>query len=152
MSKKKNIDLEPIIYDEELSSFYFDGNMDEVVTQIFMDDYDWMSYVLYIKFPSNKYGEMEIVFSYFGCVRCTMGVKIGNIEVHAFEFDYHIFKRNIKRFLRAHIKHWDSKYAFSGLKEGVEFYNEVIEDRRTKEVKDYKNELQRIADSVKLDW
>ena len=50
---------------------------------------------------------------------------------YIFNFDSDLFQEHIIKFLQKHIEHWDSKYAFSGTEEAVNFYNAVITHPKT---------------------
>ena len=52
--------------------------------------------------------------------------KDGKNEKYRYEYPSSIFKKHIIKFLTDHINSWDSKYAFNGENEVIDFYNEVI--------------------------
>lgn len=107
-------------------------------TYLSLNDYDWMTYTLSTKFKTAEYGVLLVQFEYFGSVVSTMTVsqKINNVT-EDFEFSYStdIFETHIKKYLTDHINSWGTTYAFSGEKNVIDFYNEVIKKGELKQNK-----------------
>ena len=146
--KFKNINLEPIVYDEEHTAFETTpDDWDPYATTLVLDDYDWMNYKLTAYLPTKEYGKMRVRFEYSGMGKCTMQVSgskgykkdndVFKNYVHyicykrAYEFDSELFQKHIIKFMEAHIRNWGEEYAFRGTKEAVEFYNAVLTDPNT---------------------
>ncbi len=122
---KKCEALKPIVYDKELSAFDLNGNLDMFETELVLDDYDWMQYVLTAHLPTKAYGDMEIQFEYSGAVFSIMVVKVRN-EVYVLKFNTDIFQEHIIKFLQKQIRSWGETNAFDGTEEAVNFYNAVL--------------------------
>lgn len=146
--KFKNINLEPIVYDDEHTAFETTpDDWDPYETKLMLDDYDWMNYKLTAHLPTKEYGKMRVRFEYSGMGKCTMQVSgskgykkdndVFKNYVHyicykrAYEFDSELFQKHIIKFMEAHIRNWGEEYAFRGTKEAVEFYNAVLTDPNT---------------------
>ena len=125
---KDNTVFEPIVYDK--LSFNLRNELDLVATTVELDDYDWMSYKLKAWLPTKAYGDIVIDFVYNGTSPCTMIIEKKK-KKYRFYFAIELFQEHIIKFLQKHIKHWDSKYAFSGTEEAVNFYNAVITHPKT---------------------
>ena len=125
---KDNTVFEPIVYDK--SSFNLRNELDLFATTVELDDYDWMSYKLKAWLPTKAYGDIVIDFVYNGTSPCTMIIETKK-KKYRFYFAIELFQEHIIKFLQKHIKHWDSKYAFSGKEEAVNFYNDVITHPKT---------------------
>lgn len=125
---KDNTVFEPIVYDK--SSFNLRNELDLFATTVELDDYDWMSYKLKAWLPTKAYGDIVIDFVYNGTSPCTMIIETKK-KKYRFYFAIELFQEHIIKFLQKHIKHWDSKYAFSGTEEAVNFYNAVITHPKT---------------------
>ena len=128
-------DLEPIVYDKELSAFNLRNDVDLFDTNLILEDYDWMKYTLSSHMRTKAYGDIKIIFEYFGANYSTM--KVGTTaKEYEFEFDTDLFKEHIVKFMQKHIRHWEDKYGFSGIEEIVNFYNAVLSSPRTVEITD----------------
>ena len=57
------------------------------------------------------------------------------IYAHKISFDSDIFKEHIKAFMRKHIGHWGDKQPFNGLDVAIGFYNSVLDNFTTYELK-----------------
>lgn len=125
---KDNTVFEPIVYDK--LSFNLRNELDLFATTVELDDYDWMSYKLKAWLPTKAYGDIVIDFAYNGTSPCTMIIETKK-KKYRFYFAIELFQEHIIKFLQKHIKHWDSKYAFSGTEEAVNFYNAVITHPKT---------------------
>ena len=125
---KDNTVFEPIVYDK--LSFNLRNELDLFATTVELDDYDWMSYKLKAWLPTKAYGDIVIDFVYNGTSPCTMIIETKK-KKYRFYFAIELFQEHIIKFLQKHIKHWDSKYAFSGTEEAVNFYNAVITHPKT---------------------
>lgn len=64
-------------------------------------------------------------FMTYSCMEVEQ-TKDGKIEEYRYEYPSSIFKKHIIKFLTEHINSWDSKYAFNGEENVIDFYNEVI--------------------------
>ena len=124
--------LKPIPYDSKLSQFVdseFGG--EEMSTLLVLDDYDWMVYKLKAYLRTKNYGDLDVVFEYYGSGTSEMRV-VQNTGVkkhlHRIDYDTDIFEKNIIAFMEKHIKQWRSEYAFDGLDVAIAFYNEVLEN------------------------
>jgi len=106
--------LEPIIYDNDLSSFNVSGATDKFETKVVLVDYDWMHYALSARMPTKAYGDIKIKFEYFGAVFSEMRVETEK-KTHTFKFDTQLFNEHIVKFLQKHIESWDNTYAFDGI-------------------------------------
>ena len=58
-------DLEPIVYDKELSAFNLRNDVDLFDTNLILEDYDWMKYTLSSHMRTKAYGDIKIIFEYF---------------------------------------------------------------------------------------
>ena len=125
---KDNTIFEPILYDK--SSFNLRNELDLFSTTVELDDYDWMNYKLKAWLPTKAYGDIVIEFEYDGMGPCTMTIETKK-KKYRFNFVRDLFQEHIIKFLQKHIEHWDSKYAFSGTEEAVNFYNAVITHPKT---------------------
>lgn len=100
-------------------------------TQLVLDDYDWMNYVLTTKFRTKEQGILNVKFNYFGFLNSTMEVEqILNEKTETVTYVYStdIFQKYIMKFMEKHISSWsDNKYAFNGEEEVIAFFNEVLE-------------------------
>ncbi len=117
--------LEPIIYDDKMSAFNLRNEIDLFDTTLVLEDYDWMNYRLSSTLPTKAYGDIKIEFKYLGTTLSYMKVETDK-KIYTYEFKSDLFKKHIIKFLQKHIQHWESNYAFSGIEEVVNFYNEVI--------------------------
>lgn len=118
--KLKNLKKEELI---------FDSNNDRIFTKLILDDYDWFDYKIETKFYTKKLGILNIKFNYFGCNNSEMIVNqfIDNIIInHSYCFPTDIFKKNICKYMKAHIESWNEEYAFCGEDYVLDFYNEFI--------------------------
>ncbi|MBR2142763.1 hypothetical protein [Anaerovibrio sp.] len=124
--------LKPIPYDSKLSQFVdseFGG--EEMSTLLVLDDYDWMVYKLKAYLRTKKYGDLDVVFEYYGSGTSEMRVVQntgGKKYLHKIDYDTDIFEKHIIAFMEKHIKQWKSEYAFDGLDVAIAFYNEVLEN------------------------
>lgn len=110
----------------------FSGDIedDRTNTYLTLNDYDWMSYSLSTRFRTEKYGELQVEFSYFGTTTSLMKINrvtYGISEEYEFEYPTKIFQKHITLFLNNHIAAWNSEYAFNGEDYVLAFYNEVID-------------------------
>ena len=100
-------------------------------TQLVLDDYDWMDYVLTTKFRTKEQGILNVKFNYFGFLNSTMEVEqILNEKTETVTYVYStdIFQKYIMKFMEKHIASWsENKYAFNGEDEVIAFFNEVLE-------------------------
>ena len=99
-------------------------------TYLNLADYDGMNYTLTTRFKTEKMGVLNVKFEYFGMVTSTIEVTktLNNMtEKVIYEYPIEIFKRHIVKFLEKHISSWDSKYAFDGEEDVIEFFNEVLD-------------------------
>ena len=104
---------------------------DRTNTYLQLNDYDWMDYKLTTQFKTKKMGVLNVTFEYFGASISTMEVEqvFGDENKKiTYEYSTELFKKYIIRFLKKHITFWDSKYAFNGEEEVIEFFNDVIEN------------------------
>ena len=102
---------------------------DRTNTYLNLADYDWMNYTLTTRFKTEKMGLLNVKFEYFGMTTSAMEVEqtLNDVtEKVTYEYPTEIFKRHNVKFLEKHISFWDSKYAFNGEEEVVEFFNEVL--------------------------
>lgn len=109
---------------------------DRTNTYLNLADYDWMNYTLTTRFKTEKLGVLNVKFEYFGMVTSVMEVEQilnGTTESIIYEYPTEIFKRHIVKFLEKHISFWDSKYAFNGEEEVIEFFNEVLDNGTVRE-------------------
>lgn len=116
----------------QVEDLKFTGELedDRTNTYLNLNDYDWMTYILTTRFMTDKYGELDVEFEYYGSTESSMVVtqtKNDKIEKYEFTYSTDIFKKHIINFLTNHIKQWKSAYAFNGENYVIEFYNEVIE-------------------------
>jgi len=102
-----------------------------IYTCLALNDYDWMNYNLSTKFLTDEYGELKIVFNYFGLIESSMYVTKTNgdiVEQFVFVYSTDIFQKYITIFLTHHIAAWDTtEFAFYGESYVLDFYNEVIQ-------------------------
>ena len=120
--KLKEIKSEDLLFTNEMED-------DRTNTFLSLDDYDWMSYRLKTRFKTLEQGALDVVFAYFGMNFSYMDVeqtKDGTKEIYRYEYPSSIFKKHIIKFLTEHINSWDSKYAFNGEENVIDFYNEVL--------------------------
>jgi len=118
------IKSEDLIFSNEIED-------DRTNTYLNLYDYDWMSYELRTRFKTEEMGTLDVVFAYYGMTISLMEVeqKIDdNIEKITYEYSSDIFVKHIKTFLEKHINSWNSKYAFNGEEEVINFFNDVIEN------------------------
>ena len=104
---------------------------DRTNTYLQLNDYDWMDYNLTTRFKTEKMGVLNVTFYYFGAVSSTMKVEqlLNDVrQEFTYEYPTELFKKHIIKFLKKHIEFWESKYAFNGEKEVIEFFNDVIEN------------------------
>ena len=132
--------LKPILYDEELSAFKLSNDIDIFTTNLFLEDYDWMHYTLSSKMPTKAYGVITIEFEYDGVGFSTMKVKTEK-KIYSFQFDTRLFQKHIIIFMQKHMRQWETKKAFFGIEEVVNFYNAVLAHPNTVEKKDNDEEL-----------
>ena len=122
--KLKKINSEDLIFSYEIED-------DRTNTYLNLHDYDWMDYSLSTRFKTEDMGVLNVKFNYFGINISTMEVEQtlnGVIEKVTYEYSTNIFKKYIIRFLKKHISFWDSKYAFNGEEDVIDFFNEVLEN------------------------
>lgn len=120
----KKINSEDLIFSNEIED-------DRTNTYLNLYDYDWMDYSLTTRFKTEDMGVLNVKFNYFGMTTSTMEVEQtlnGTTEKATYEYSTDIFKKYIVKFLEKHISFWDSKYAFNGEEEVIEFFNDVIEN------------------------
>ena len=126
--------LKPIPYDDNLTEFALERtplDNDRLTTDLKLEDYSWMNYELASFFPTKKYGDLDIHFTYSGFGTSKLYIRQtwdNKVCCHSIIFDYSIFKKYLVIFMEKHIAHWESKYAFCGEKIVVDFYNEVLEN------------------------
>lgn len=132
--------LKPILYDKDLSAFVLSNKLDLFDTNLFLEDYDWMNYTLSSSMPTKVYGDITIEFEYFGGGPSTMKVKTEK-KIYSFRFDTKLFQKHIIIFMQKHMKQWETKKAFFGIEEVVNFYNAVLTHPNTVEEKDDDDEL-----------
>lgn len=126
----RELDLEPIPYDEEMSAFNLRNEIDLCSTDVILEDYDWMNYKLLLRMPTKDYGDMKIEFAYFGAQDSSMKVETDE-KTYEFSFSSDLFQEHIIKYLQKHIQHWEGDRAFSGMEEAIHFYNDVLTDPRT---------------------
>ena len=121
----KNIKSEDLIFSND-----FD---DATYTYLNLYDSDWVNYSLTTRFKTEDMGVLNVKFNYFGSVLSTMEVEQtlnGVTETVTYEYSTDIFKKYIVKFLQKHILAWNSKYAFNGEDEVIDFFNEVLNNGR----------------------
>ena len=119
----KKINSEDLFFTNEIED-------DRTNTYLQLNDYDWMDYNLTTRFKTEEMGIVDVKFQYFGMTTSAMEVTqtLNDVtEKVAYEYPTEIFKRHIVKFLEKHISFWDSKYAFNGEEEVIEFFNEVLD-------------------------
>lgn len=119
----KKINSEDLLFTNEIED-------DRTNTYLQLNDYDWMDYNLTTRFKTKEIGIVDVKFQYFGMTTSAMEVTktLNDVtEKVTYEYPTEIFKRHIVKFLEKHISFWDSKYAFNGEEEVVEFFNEVLD-------------------------
>lgn len=120
----RKIKSEDLIFSNEIED-------DRTNTYLNLYDYDCMNYSLTTRFKTEDMGVLNVKFNYFGMVTSTMEVEQilnGTNEKVTYEYSTYIFKKYIVKFLEKHISFWDSKYAFNGEEEVIEFFNDVLEN------------------------
>lgn len=117
--------LQPI---EAKDLLFTDETTDERTnTYLTLYDYEWMQYILKTRFHTEKQGNLDVEFMYFGSTIAEMYVdNRSNGEHYTYQFQSHIFIKYIKRYLKKHIKQWRKKYAFNGEEIAIDLYNEVL--------------------------
>lgn len=110
----------------------FPGDIEDDRTNTYLHllDYDWMNYVLETRFKTEKLGILDVKFEYFGMVTSQMTVEQKlNDETKKYVYTYptSVFQKHLTKYLTDHIAAWDSKYAFNGEDQVIDFYNEIIE-------------------------
>ena len=106
---------------------------DKIFSTLILDDYDWMMYELKAIIPLNSalthpHGwYMSVAFEYIGTNKSYLKLMQGNTR-RQIEFDSGLFSLYTKKYLEEHIRSWDEKYAFSGEKAIIDFYNAVMDD------------------------
>lgn len=124
MVKLKEIKSEDLWFTDEIED-------DRTNTFLSLDDYDWMSYRLKTVFKTKDQGKIEVEFEYCGMVSSYMNIKHtldDKCMEYSYEYDTDIFQKHLTIFLQNHIKSWNSKYAFNGEAEVIDFFNEVINE------------------------
>lgn len=127
--------------DEKDLIFSGDIEDDRTNTYLTLNDYDWMDYRLETRFKTEAQGILEISFQYFGMTNSHMIVKQnlnGKQKEYRYEFSTDVFKYHLIKYMRDHIAGWNSKYAFNGEEQVIEFFNEVINVGTIIEEKDIK--------------
>lgn len=108
----------------------FSDDKGRTSTQLVLDDYDWMNYVLTTKFITKEQGLLKVKFEYFGFLNSTMEVEQflnEKTETVTYVYSTDIFQKYIIKFLEKHIASWSAnKYAFNGEEEVIAFFNEVL--------------------------
>ena len=125
----KKINSEDLLFTNEIED-------DRINTYLQLNDYDWMDYNLTTRFKTEKMGVVDVKFQYFGMTTSAMEVTqtLNDMtEKVIYEYPTEIFKKYIVKFLEKHISFWDSKYAFNGEKEVIEFFNEVLDKGTVRE-------------------
>ena len=115
--------------------FSYEIEDDRTNTYLQLNDYDWMDYNLTTRFKTEKFGVLDVKFQYFGMTTSIMEViQILNdtTENVVYEYPTEIFKRHIIKFLEKHISFWDSRYAFNGEEEVINFFNDVLDNGQIK--------------------
>lgn len=123
MMNLKKINSEDLLFTNEIED-------DRTNTYLQLNDYDWMDYNLTTRFKTEEMGVVDVKFQYFGMTTSAMEVTqtLNDVtEKVTYEYPTEIFKRNIVKFLEKHMSFWDSKYAFNGEEDVVEFFNEVLD-------------------------
>lgn len=134
--------LTPIKYDKELSAFDLaqtDPCTDRLITKLVLDDYDWMNYQFTVWLPTKTQGFLEAKAEYYGFTnaRFLVSQKIADKKyIHEIEFDADLFVEFLKKFMAEHLKHWDNTYAFCGEEMAVEFYNKILENAVSYEIRE----------------
>ncbi len=133
-SKKSNLKLEPIVYDEKHSAFAIRNDIDIFATTLELHDYDRVNYKLTAWLPTKVYGDIKIDFEYCGTTRSSMTVETPK-GTYKYEFDTDLFQEHTIKFLQIHIKKWynDHNGFFKMIEESVNFYNDVLTDSNTVE-------------------
>ena len=109
----------------------FSGNIedDRVNTYLHLLDYDWMNYILETRFKTEEQGILEVKFEYCGTTGSEMQVKQtlnGEVKEYVINYPTSVFEKYLTRYLRRHVRNWNSKYAFYGGDIAIDFYNHVI--------------------------
>lgn len=120
----KKINSEDLIFTNEIED-------DRINTYLNLHDYDWMDYSLTTRFKTEDMGVLNVKFNYCGFAISFMEVEQTlneTIEKVTYEYSTDIFKKYIVKFLKKHILSWDSKFAFNGEEEVIEFFNDVLEN------------------------
>ena len=146
--------LKPIPYDDELSHFDLPEYRDyreEMNTLLILDDADWMAYKLKTFFYTADYGNLDIIFHYYGSTTSEMRIikdTDGKKYIHRIKYDTDIIEKNIIAFMEKHINNWKSKYAFNGLDVAIAFYNDVLENYTSYDVEECPPGYDILSDSV----
>ena len=120
----RKIKSEDLIFTNEIED-------DRTNTYLKLYDYDWMDYNLSTRFKTKENGVLDVAFIYFGMTTSRMDVvqnKDGIEEKVSYSYSTELFKKHITIFLEKHLAAWDSKYAFNGEEEVINFFNDVIEN------------------------
>ena len=125
--------LKPISYDPELTEFNLEKQEpcnDRLITELHLEDYDWMTYEFKTFLPTKKQGILNVNISYFGTISSVMVVKQITKDdenfIHTIYFDSDIFIAFLIKYMTQHIKQWDSKYAFCGEELAIELFNNIL--------------------------
>lgn len=125
--------LKPIFYDPELTEFNLEQQApcdDRLITELHLEDYDWMSYQFKTYLPTKKQGFLDITIEYFGLISSTMIVKQNtqNNEnfTHLITFNSDIFITFLIEYMTQHMKQWSSEYVFCGEELAIELFNNIL--------------------------
>lgn len=128
----KEIKAEDLLFSNEIED-------DRTNTYLTLNDYDWMDYQLQTRFRTEEQGTLHVVFEYYGFNTSDMKVEqILNNETKEYNFRYSsdIYVKYLTKYLEKHIQSWNSKYAFNGEEEVIDFFNEVLKEGQLIENKD----------------
>ena len=100
-----------------------------------------------ISTDTKKQGHLNISIDYVGATMSEMYVRQeykNKSYEHIMSFDTEIFAEHITKYLRKHASNWKKKYAFNGMKEAIEFFNDILAHK-----KDYRyREIPTITDDI----
>ena len=125
--------LSPILYENVLTLLNATSGGDDFYTTVNLDDNNWMKYTLSSHIKTTEYGDLDIEFEYFGIVFSEMKVSL-RTETYLYRFQSSLFKKHIVIFLQKHIGYWNKRHAFFGLKEVIDFYNDILANGKLIEI------------------
>ena len=101
---------------------------DNTITEIHLEDYDWMKYSMLLYIYVEDYGMLNIVFIYDGCTSSRMEVTVNN-KLFVYQFDTSLYFAYQKKYLERHLMCLENKdETFFGGDILVEFFNAVFDN------------------------